>query len=121
VGDIEKRLDDLERRFANEAEETSPEEKRQWKFTVDALDAMAHVRREEIDSPPWRYTLAKLRDFDPFQVAAYAAALTTLGHPDEADAREILDEALEGQDDTELRRLMEIFAEIPRRRDYHGL
>ena len=32
-----------------------------------------------------------------------------LEHPDEDEAREILDEALEGQDDPQLQRLMEIF------------
>lgn len=120
MGDIEKRLDDLERQFASE-EETSLKEKRRRAFMSAALKAVAHVRREEIDSPPWGYTVAMVRDLEAWDVAAYVAALTTLEHPDEDEAREILDEALEGQDDAELRRLIEIFVDIPRRRAQHGL
>ena len=78
---------------------------------------MARIRREGFDKPPWGYAVEKLRDLEAWGVAAHVAALAKLEHPDEDEAREILDEALEGQDHTELRRLMEIFAaEIPYRR-----
>ena len=51
----------------------------------------------------------RVSDCDAWGVAAHVAALAKLEHPDEDEAREILDEALEGQDDPQLQRLMEIF------------
>jgi hypothetical protein len=63
-----------------------------------ALDAMAHIKRAPIDQPPWGYDLDKLRDMEPFGVAAYVAALTIMEHEDETEAREILEEALDDRD-----------------------
>ena len=59
-------------------------------FFRRALDAVAHVRRAPVDAERWRYTLEGLRNEAPVTVAAYAAALANLRHPDEAGARGIL-------------------------------
>lgn len=59
-------------------------------FFRRSLDAMAHVRRADVDAERWRYSLEKLGDEAPATVAAYVAALATLRHPDEGGAREIL-------------------------------
>jgi hypothetical protein len=62
----------------------------QWNFSVQALDAMARVRRAPIDDPQWCYSLDCLRDESPMNLAAHVAALTALRHPDEGEARELL-------------------------------
>jgi hypothetical protein len=69
---------------------TAAREKLLWDFTVRALDAMAHVRRASIDEPRWCYTLEGLRDKPPFTLAGYVAAISTLRHPDEGEARKLL-------------------------------
>jgi hypothetical protein len=51
---------------------------------------MAHVKRESIDDPKWRYILDDLRGESLIKVAAYVAALTDLRHPDEGASRELL-------------------------------
>jgi hypothetical protein len=90
---IYSRLEKLEASPVLAAHRNDPaaaREKLRWDFTVQALDAMAHVRRSRIDDPRWRYTLDGLRDKSPFTLSAYVAALTALRHPDESEARELL-------------------------------
>jgi hypothetical protein len=91
-GNISSRLEKLEASpmlTASQGGETTRERLR-WEFSVQALDAMAHVRRARIDDPRWRYSLDGLRDESPMNLAAYVAALTALRHPDEDKARELL-------------------------------
>ena len=60
------------------------------KFVHGSLDALAHIKRASIDSPPWGYDVEKLRKESPFIVATYVAALTVLEHEDGDEARAIL-------------------------------
>jgi hypothetical protein len=90
---VRRRLERLEASpvlAARRNDPTAAREKLLWDFTARALDAMAHVRRARIDDPRWRYSLDGLRDESPMALAAYVAALSTLRHPDEGKARELL-------------------------------
>jgi hypothetical protein len=91
-GHIYSRLEKLEASpvLAARNDPTVARERLLWNFTVQALDAMAHVRRASIDDLRWHYSLDGLRDESPFTLAAYVAALTALRHPDEDEARELL-------------------------------
>jgi hypothetical protein len=97
VGSIEKRVEALEKLYHERgAEERATgsfareELVRRW--WVSTLNAMASIRRAPVDPPQWRYEVGKLRDNSPFAIATHVAALATLEHPDEDEARRILSE-----------------------------
>jgi hypothetical protein len=89
-GNIHGRLEKLEAATPQEPDEAEDRKKLLSEFFRQALDAMAHIRRESIDEERWRYDLEKLRDEPPATVAAYVAALAPLRHPDEDEARDLL-------------------------------
>src|SRR5215210_7976706 len=63
------------------------------KFMSGMLTAMAGIRRAPLDRHRgWGYSLSKLRNGSPFSIACHLAPLRALEHPDEDEAREILDE-----------------------------
>jgi hypothetical protein len=96
VGSIEKRIEALEecyrtseagQRAATATREREELRRRVWSST---LNAVAWIRRAPVDPPQWRYGVGKLRDKSPFAIATHIAALATLEHPDEDEARRIL-------------------------------
>jgi hypothetical protein len=98
VAGLDKRIEALERLYqTNAAERTSAAERAREELGRQAifrtLDAMAHIKRAPIDPPQWRFEVEKLRDEALFTIACYVVALTHMEHPDEARAREILEES----------------------------
>ena len=99
MGNLDRRIEALERLYANSAaeERTAADESRKElinKAIHGALDAMAHIKRAPIDEPPWRYEVEKLREKEPFTIACYVATLAHTEHPDEERAREVLKEVV---------------------------
>ena len=68
------------------------------KFLSGCLRALARVRREPIDSPPWKYQTSTLYDLEPFTLAQYLVALCVAGHPDAGEARHLLESTGEDGD-----------------------
>ena len=78
-------------------------------FVRGVLRAIVHIRREPIDSPPWKYRTSMLHNFEPFTLGQYVVALSVTEHPDEAEARRLLkstDEGLVHLADSVVRRIM---------------
>src|SRR5215212_9370364 len=78
-------------------------------FLSGCLRALVRVRREPIDSPPWKYRTSMLHNFEPFTLGQYVVALSVTEHPDEAEARRLLkstDEGLVHLADSVVRRIM---------------
>ena len=67
-------------------------------FLSGCLRALARVRREPIDSPPWKYRTSTLYDLEPFTLAQYLVALCVAGHPDAGEARHLLESTDEDGD-----------------------
>lgn len=91
-----RRLAALERVFSNVSipEERGGADTRA--FVVTTLRAIGSIRREHIDDGrPEGYNTARLCDLNPFELAAYLAALRLQEHPDEAEARRLLRGAAE--------------------------
>lgn len=119
MGSIGKRLQNLER-LVRPSEEAGDTDGRQLmrEFLRRALDALAHVRRSSIDHERWRYSVEKLEQESPANVAAYVCALRDQEHNDEARARELLEQKAgeaEGVDLAALEKLMDAFAALPSR------
>jgi hypothetical protein len=102
---LERRLAALEQAYASEAMgpggggDGHGERRR---FLSAVLRACGHVRRQPVDSPPWRYEVGKLKDLEPLELGAYVATLRMLEHPDEPEARKLLDS------DARLERLIDL-------------
>lgn len=114
MGSIERRIEALEASFAGSASPggAGARERLVEDFARRTLDAMAHVRRGPVDAPPWAYDVEGLRAESPVTVAAYVAALAALGHEDEGEAREILEdlESSRGLDPARHGALIDAFA-----------
>jgi len=91
VGDIKKRIEALEKLYANEAGSGGQgRDPRTREFLTAFLQALAQVRRAPIDPPERRYRSEDLYALSPLGLAAYTAALQVLEHPDAAEARDLL-------------------------------
>jgi hypothetical protein len=100
VGSIDKRIEHLERLYHTASAERGGRGREELvrKAWIGTLDAIAHIRRAPIDAEPWRYEVEKLRGKNPFAIACHVAALAHLEHPDEEEARRILEEELAGRE-----------------------
>jgi hypothetical protein len=110
MGDLDRRLFDLERSFAESG--GGYEDTESKRFVVASLHAMMHIRRAPVDDMRWRYDVRKLRGRGPSSVAAYAAALRVLAHPDEEEAFGILTEERGDGDPVRYEELMGLVAAI---------
>ncbi len=114
---IARRIEALEAAFAlTQQADTGERERLVSAFERRALEAMASVKRGDLDPEPYRYNVEKLRGESPMTVTAYVAALCALEHEDEDEAREILAD-LERErdlDPTPLEKLLEMFADLMR-------
>ena len=92
MGDIEKRIEALEKLYASEAGGGGGQGRdlRTREFLTAFLQALARVRRAPIDPPERRYRSEDLYALSPLGLAAYTAALQVLEHPDAAEARDLL-------------------------------
>ena len=117
---LARRLGELERVYARDPSSAGSsaggghKERLAKKFVSVALSAISHIRREVIDLPHFRYRLDMLHEFSTFKCAAYVAALTSLGHGDEDDARKIL-RAKPGGDSEVLEKLITFVVALGRR------
>jgi hypothetical protein len=98
VAGLERRIEALERLYrTSAAERSSAAERAREELGREAiyrtLDAMAHIKRAPIDDEKWRFDVERLRDESLFTIACYFVALAHKEHPDEARAREILEES----------------------------
>jgi hypothetical protein len=103
MGSLSRRLQQLEELYHMSAAEESTAATRSREELVSkamhgTLDALAHLRRASVDKEPWRYSVEKLKDREPFTIACYIAALAHKEHPDEERAREILEEPVAEQE-----------------------
>jgi hypothetical protein len=120
LGSLEKRLEALEAKYPDRSRKARGQqggghkERLAKKFVGVALSAISHIRREVIDLPQFRYRLDMLHEFSTFKCAAYVAALASLGHEDEAEARAILLEKPGGDSET-LEKLISIVVALGRR------
>ncbi len=115
MGSIERRIEALEAAFgAKDAADTGEGVKLIGDFERRALEAMASVKRGNLNPEPHRYSLEKLRGESPVTVVAHVAALAALEHEDEEGARELLADLERERDLDPARheRLLEIFAAI---------
>ncbi len=125
MGSVDRRLEDLERSFAQSVKTgggagyVAALSKR---FVVDSLNAMAHIRRAPLDGPIWRYDVEKLRGRGTFSAAVYVAALRVLEHPDEAEAFDIFVEKRDPRDAVPFEKLIDLVVDIAARsrRRYQG-
>jgi hypothetical protein len=130
MGSLEKRLEALEESYrtseAGQRAATATREREELRRKVwsSTLNAVAWIRRAPVDSPQWGYEVGKLRDESPFAIATHVAALATLEHPDEDEARRILAEveAERGIEDSPLWEMIEsVVAAMDRMREPHGV
>ena len=102
MGSIRRRLDRLEEKsgyqrtpLAGSQPDPGAERERVVdEFINRALEAMASIKRGDVDPDPCRYSLQKLEGEGPMTVAAHVAALAWLEHEDEAGAHEILSDKM---------------------------
>ena len=129
MASLEKRLEVLEESYrtseAGQRATTASREREELRRKVwsSTLNAVAWIRRAPVDSPQWRYEVGKLRDKSPFAIATHVAALATLEHPDEDEARRILAEveAERGIEDSPLWKMIEgVIAAMERMGEQRG-
>ncbi len=114
---IERRIEALEAAFgAKDAADTGARVKLVGDFERRALEAMARIKRGDLNPEQYRYSIEKLRGESPVTVVAHVAALAALEHEDEDEAREILADLERERDlDPALNeKLLEMFADIMR-------
>jgi len=100
VGGVDRRLEELERSFAESPQfgggggEAGDRARR---FVTGVLAVIIQVRRQPIDLPLYQYSVDKLATLNQWSLAQHIAALHILEHEDEDEARALFggDERLE--------------------------